>query len=75
MKKDTYIRRRTTLKKEMGSGLLLFLGNDEVGMNYADNTYRFRQNSTFLYFSVSTMPDWLLLSTLITTQRLFLAMN
>jgi Xaa-Pro aminopeptidase len=26
------------------------LGNDEVGMNYADNTYRFRQDSTFLYF-------------------------
>ena len=50
MKKDTYIRRRATLKKEMGSGLLLFLGNDEVGMNYADNTYRFRQDSTFLYF-------------------------
>lgn len=50
MKKDTYIRRRTTLKKEMGSGLLLFLGNNEVGMNYADNTYRFRQDSSFLYF-------------------------
>ena len=50
MKKDTYIRRRATLKKEMGSGLLLFLGNNEVGMNYADNTYRFRQDSSFLYF-------------------------
>ena len=34
----------------MGSGLLLMLGNDEVGMNYADNTYRFRQDSTFFYF-------------------------
>ena len=50
MKKNTYIRRRTALKREMGSGLLLFLGNNEVGMNYADNTYRFRQDSTFLYF-------------------------
>ena len=50
MKKDTYIRRRATLKREMGSGLLLFLGNNEVGMNYADNTYRFRQDSSFLYF-------------------------
>lgn len=48
--KDTYARRRAKLKKDMGSGLLLFLGNDEVGMNYADNTYRFRQDSTFLYF-------------------------
>ena len=50
MKKETYIRRRAQLKKNMGSGLLLFLGNDEVGINYADNTYRFSQNSTFLYF-------------------------
>lgn len=50
MKKDTYIRRRAALKREMGSGLLLFLGNNEVGMNYADNTYRFRQDSSFLYF-------------------------
>ena len=50
MKKETYIRRRAQLKKDMGSGLLLFLGNYETGMNYADNTYRFRQDSTFLYF-------------------------
>ena len=48
--KDTYARRRAQLKKNVGSGLLLFLGNQEVGMNYADNTYRFRQDSTFLYF-------------------------
>ena len=49
-KKDTYIRRRAQLKRALGSGLLLFLGNDETGMNYADNTYQFRQDSTFLYF-------------------------
>ena len=48
--KDSFIRRRLRLKHDMGSGLLLFLGNDEVGMNYADNTYRFRQDSTMLYF-------------------------
>ena len=50
IKKETYIRRRAQLKRDMQSGLLLFLGNDEVGMNYADNTYRFRQDSTMLYF-------------------------
>ena len=50
LEKSTYIRRRAKLKKDMGSGLLLFLGNDEVGMNYADNTYPFRQDSTMLYF-------------------------
>ena len=48
--KDTYINRRNQLKKTIGSGLLLFLGNDESGMNYEDNTYDFRQDSTFLYY-------------------------
>lgn len=28
----------------------LFLGNKDVGMNYAGNTYHFRQDSNFLYF-------------------------
>lgn len=48
--KETYIARRAKLKQAVGSGLLLFLGNDECGMNYADNTYHYRQDSTFLYF-------------------------
>lgn len=48
--KDTYINRRNLLKKRLGSGILLFMGNDECGMNYEDNTYHFRQDSTFLYF-------------------------
>ena len=37
--KETYIARRKALKEKMGSGLLLFLGNNLTGMNYADNTY------------------------------------
>ncbi len=48
--KETYIRRRTRLANDLRTGLLLFLGNGEVGMNYADNAYPFRQDSTFLYF-------------------------
>jgi Xaa-Pro aminopeptidase len=48
--KETYIQRRALLKKAVGSGVLLFLGNDETGLNYEDNTFRFRQDSTFLYF-------------------------
>lgn len=48
--KETYINRRNALKKSIGSGLLLFLGNDESGMNYEDNTYPYRQDSSFLYF-------------------------
>ncbi|MDR2680063.1 MAG: aminopeptidase P family protein [Tannerella sp.] len=48
--KETYINRRNRLKTTLGKGVLLFLGNDECGMNYEDNTYDFRQDSTFLYF-------------------------
>ena len=48
--KETNVRRRAQLKQTVGSGLLLFLGNDEAPMNYTDNTYRFRQDSTFLYY-------------------------
>lgn len=48
--KDTYVNRRKALKEKVGSGLLLFLGNDESGANYEDNTYPYRQDSTFLYY-------------------------
>lgn len=47
---DTYRQRRAALRKAVGSGVLLFLGNDETGMNYEDNTYDYRQDSSFLYF-------------------------
>ena len=45
-----YVTRRNRLRTQVGSGLVLFLGNEESPMNYTDNTYRFRQDSTFLYF-------------------------
>lgn len=48
--KETYIKRRTQLRESLSNGILLFLGNDECGSNYEDNTYPFRQDSTFLYF-------------------------
>ncbi len=48
--KETYQQRRALLKKKIGSGLLLFLGNDDYGLNYADNTFRYRQDSSFLYY-------------------------
>ena len=51
--KETYIERRRVLKQTVGSGLLLFLGNTEIGRNYADNIYHFRQDSTFLYYFAS----------------------
>ena len=45
-----YTERRARLKEQVGSGLLLFLGNEESPMNYPANTYHFRQDSSFLYF-------------------------
>lgn len=49
-KPQTYIQRRKVLAEKTGSGLILLLGNDESPMNYADNGYHFRQDSTFLYY-------------------------
>jgi Xaa-Pro aminopeptidase len=47
---QVYIDRRNRLKKQIGSGLILLLGNGESPMNYPENCYPFRQDSTFLYF-------------------------
>lgn len=46
----TYIERRKVLKEKVGKGFILLFGNDESSMNYTDNTYHFRQDSTFLYY-------------------------
>lgn len=55
--KSTYVGRRAELCKKMGNGVGLFLGNAESPMNYADNTYAFRQDSTFLYFFGISQPN------------------
>lgn len=54
--KEIYTERRTRLRQSVGSGLILLLGNDESPMNYADNCYHFRQDSTFLYFFGLSQP-------------------
>lgn len=46
----TYQERRRILREKVGNGLILLFGNDESPMNYTDNTYHFRQDSTFLYY-------------------------
>ena len=48
--KETYITRRAELKKLTESGLILIFGNNDSPANYPANTYKFRQDSTFLYF-------------------------
>ena len=48
--KDIYVSRRKKLLEGVESGIMLFLGNNESPANYPDNTYLFRQDSTFLYY-------------------------
>jgi Xaa-Pro aminopeptidase len=48
--KEIYIERRQKLMRSVGNGVVLLLGNEETGMNYRDNVYPFRQDSSFLYF-------------------------
>ena len=55
---QTYVTRRAALQAQLGRGLLLFLGNEESPMNYTDNTFHFRQDSTFLYYMGVDQPGW-----------------
>ncbi|SMO84372.1 Xaa-Pro aminopeptidase [Saccharicrinis carchari] len=47
---NTYTKRRHRLKSKLNTGIALFMGNVDASMNYTNNTYHFRQDSTFLYF-------------------------
>jgi Xaa-Pro aminopeptidase len=55
--KQVYTARRNQLREKMGSGIILIPGNMESPMNYPENTYHFRQDSTFLYLFGLEMPD------------------
>jgi Xaa-Pro aminopeptidase len=48
--REIYMRRRERLKARIGTGVILLPGNDESPMNYSNNTYPFRQDSSFLYY-------------------------
>ena len=54
---STYTARRDRLAADVGSGLVLLLGNGEAPMNYADNQYPFRQDGSFRYFLGLDRPD------------------
>ena len=49
--KETYIRRRSELKRLVGEGVVILFGNNEAPYNYPANAYApMRQDSSFLYF-------------------------
>ncbi|MBQ1700110.1 MAG: aminopeptidase P N-terminal domain-containing protein [Bacteroidales bacterium] len=55
--KEVYIARRSTLLQKMAQtapqgqrGIALFVGNAEAAAQYRDNAYKFRQDSSWLYY-------------------------
>jgi len=52
--KDVYVRRRQVLLQKMRdagqSGIILFIGNAEAPAQYKDNCYKWRQDSSWLYY-------------------------
>ncbi len=48
--RTVYEKRRSVLKNNVGSGIILIQGNVDSPMNYPANPFHFRQDSTFLYY-------------------------
>ena len=53
--RDIYVARRRKLMEKMSAGagdngIIVFLGNAEAPQNYRGNDYKFRQESSFLYY-------------------------
>ena len=52
-----YQERRNKLSTPFSQGIALFLANGEASCNYPANTYRYRQDSNFLYFFGLSLPN------------------
>ncbi|MFA4046635.1 aminopeptidase P family protein [Prevotella sp. PCHR] len=49
--RETYVSRRSELKRLVGNGIIVLFGNNESPANYPSNGYYpFRQDSSFLYY-------------------------
>jgi Xaa-Pro aminopeptidase len=57
MDTQTYIARRKALRSAVPGGALLLLGQQETPRNYLANPYPFRQDSHFLYYVGTNLPD------------------
>ncbi len=55
--KETYVGRRAELCRRVGKGLILLPANPEVPNNYPNNTYYYRQDSTFRYYFGLDVPS------------------
>ncbi len=54
--------RRNEVRSAVGGGAVLWIGHILQPRTYRDNTYPFRQNSHFLYYTGLSVPDLALLS-------------
>jgi Xaa-Pro aminopeptidase len=59
---EVYRDRRNRIRQAVGAGVILWLGHVLQPRNYADNTYPFRQNSHFLYYTGLSEPGLAMLS-------------
>ncbi len=55
--RESFIKRRRELMQRIGSGVVLLPGNSLVPFNYQNNTYPFRQDSTFRYLFGVNRPS------------------
>ena len=53
---NIYEKRRQALRNKVQSGIILLLGNNEAPANYPDNCYKYRQDSSVLYFFGQSRP-------------------
>lgn len=56
-KGQVYTERRLKLRKKIRSGIIVIHGNTDSPMNYPKNTYRFRQDSNFIYYFGLDLPN------------------
>ena len=56
--KEVYVKRRNELRTKMSSGIALILGNSDSSMSYPANIFKFRQDSSFLYFFGLEYPNF-----------------
>ncbi|MDJ0809547.1 MAG: aminopeptidase P N-terminal domain-containing protein [Desulfobacterales bacterium] len=59
--REIYRSRRRRLTQALSSGLIVVFGHQASPINFQDNAYPFRQDSSFLYYGGLAVPDLVML--------------
>ena len=59
--REIYRSRRRRLAQALSSGLIVICGHQASPINFRDNAYPFRQDSSFLYYGGLAVPDLVML--------------